>query len=32
MSGIVRGDGDTEVTETAMYSAIMKHVFFLSDI
>lgn len=28
MSGIVLGDGDTKVTETAMYSAITKCVFF----
>lgn len=28
MSGIVLGDGDTEVAETAMYSAIIKCVFF----
>lgn len=28
MSGIVLGDGDTKVTETAMYSAIVKRVFF----
>lgn len=32
MLGIVRGDGDIEVIEIVMYLAIMKYVFFLSDI